>query len=69
MHQPPLRHVVVLDGPVLDHAIVPHQHIARAPLVPIHERRLDDVIRQGGDQRLRRVGSIPSMPMQSSRMR
>src|SRR6185369_15156726 len=55
MHQPALGHVVVLDRPVLDHAVVPHQHVARAPLVAIHERRLDDVIRQGGDQRLRRV--------------
>ena len=56
MHQAALGHVVVLDRPVLDHAVVPHQHVARAPLMAIHERGLDDVIRQGGDQRLRLVG-------------
>src|SRR5206468_3340547 len=56
MHQTALGHVVVLDRPVLDHAVVPHQHVARAPLMAIHERGLDDVIRQGGDQRLRLVG-------------
>src|SRR5438445_3457418 len=56
MHQAALGHVVVLDRPMLDHAVVPHQHVARAPLMPIHERRLDDVIRQRGDQRLRLIG-------------
>src|SRR3989441_9471479 len=59
MHQTALGHVVVLDRPVLDHAVVPHQHVARPPLMAIHERGLDDVIRQGGDQRLRRVGFHP----------
>src|SRR3989454_7998935 len=59
MHQTALGHVVVLDRPVLDHAVVPHQHVARPPLMAIHERGLDDVIRQGGDQRLRLVGPYP----------
>src|SRR5690242_4132625 len=59
MHQAALGHVVVLDRPVLDHAVVPHQHVARPPLMAIHERGLDDVIRQGGDQRLRLVGPHP----------
>ena len=33
MHQAALGHVVVLDRPMLDHAVVPHQHVARAPLM------------------------------------
>src|SRR5260370_17579726 len=52
MHQPPLRQIVVLDGPVLHGAIVPQQEIAWTPLVAIDEGRLDDVISQRGDQRL-----------------
>src|SRR5207249_9573934 len=59
MHQTALGHVVVLDRPVLDHAVVPHQHVARPPLMAIHERGLDDVIRQGGDYRLRLSGPYP----------
>src|SRR2546429_5796031 len=59
MHQAALGHVVVLDRPVLDHAVVPHQHVARPPLMAIHERGLDDVIRQGGDHRLRLSGPYP----------
>src|SRR5881628_383586 len=59
MHQTALGHVVVLDRPVLDHAVVPHQHVARVPSMAIHERGLDDVIRQCGDQRLRLVGLHP----------
>src|SRR2546428_9199383 len=59
MHQTALGHVVVRHRPVLDHAVVPHQHVARPPLMAIHERGLDDVIRQGGDQRLRLVGPYP----------
>src|SRR5215831_4467748 len=56
VHQAALGHVVVLDGSVLDRAVVPHQHVPRAPLMAIHEPWLDDVIRQGHDQRLRLVG-------------
>src|SRR2546422_10190355 len=62
MHQTALGHVVVPHRPVLDHAVVPHQHVARPPLMAIHERGLDDVIRQGGDQRLRLVGRYPLDP-------
>ena len=51
MHQPAPRHVVILDRAVLHRAVVPHQHVAGAPLVAIDERRLDDVLRQRGDQR------------------
>src|SRR5262245_25400556 len=59
MHQAALGQVIVLDRPVLDHAVVPHQYVARAPLMAIDERRLDDVIRQAGNQRLRPVGLHP----------
>ena len=46
---------------MLDHAVVPHEHVARAPLMAIHERRLDDVIRQRGDQdALGLLGGLPA---------
>jgi hypothetical protein len=52
VHQPPSRQVVILDGPVLHRAIVPHQQVPGAPLVPIDEGGLDDMIRKCRDQRL-----------------
>lgn len=52
MHQPPLWHVVILNGTVLDRAVVPHQEVSSAPLVTINEGRFDDVIGKCGDQRL-----------------
>src|ERR1700733_3650407 len=53
MHESPLRQVVILDGPVLHRAIVPHQQVPGAQLVAIDEGGLDDMIRECGDQRLR----------------
>ena len=68
IHQPPLWHVVILNGTVLDRAVVPHQHVTPAPLMAINESRLDDVIGQCSDQRFRFFCPIPSIPTQSSRM-
>src|SRR5258707_521086 len=54
--KPSLRQVVILDGPVLHGAIVPHQEVAGTPFMAINEGRLDDVIGERSDQRL---GLVP----------
>lgn len=51
MHQPPQRQVIVLDRAVLHQAVVPQEHVAPSPLVAVDEGGLDDVIREGGDER------------------
>ena len=53
VHQAPSWQVVILDGSVLHRAIVPYQQVPGAPLVPIDEGGLNDMIRECRDQRLR----------------
>ena len=68
MHQPALGQVVVLDRAVLHRAIIPHQQVPSPPLVAIDEGRLDDMVGKRGDQRFGFRASIPSIPVQSSRV-
>jgi hypothetical protein len=56
MHQPPVRQIIILDGAMLDGAIVPQQQIARPPLMAIDEGRLDDMLGKRRDQRLGFLG-------------
>jgi len=47
---------------------VPNQQVPSPPLVAIDEGRLDDMVGKRGDQRFGFRASIPSIPVQSSRV-
>ena len=47
-----LGQVEIYDGLVLNSAIVPDQHVARLPPMPVDEVRTGDVVRERGDERL-----------------
>jgi len=62
MHQTALRHVVGLNRPVLNRAIVPHQEVPGSRLVAIDEGRPDDMISKRGDQHLGCLSPDPFDP-------
>src|SRR3982074_1579966 len=46
MHQPPQRKLIVTDCQMLSHAVVPHQQVSEAPLMPVAKLRPRDYVRE-----------------------
>ena len=51
MHQPPQRQLIVADRQMLGHAVVPHQQVSEAPLMPVAELRPGDHVAELLDER------------------